>query len=120
MTEDIPTRKVWFSNGHRILLIYSIGLLFRLVHFVQYQAFPLLDRHGLLIDSEFYDLWAKKLAAGHWMGEEAFFMGPLYPYLLGLLYKLLGPDFLWVRLVQVFLGSLTCLGVYLLGKKIFS
>ena len=103
-----------------ILLIYLTGLAFRLYHYFQSSSSPIAGEHFLLIDSEFYDLWAKDIAAGNWIGREAFFMGPLYPYCLAVVYAVLGSDFAWIRLLQTLLGSLTCVGIYLLGKRIFS
>lgn len=103
-----------------ILVIFLAGLVFRGIYFIQCNDFPLQDRHFQIFDSQYYDIWARSIAAGDWMGREAFFMGPLYPYFLGIMYTLFGPDFIWIRLIQTVLGSLTCVGVYLLGRRIFN
>ena len=36
-----------------------------------------------VLDSRVYDAWALRIASGDWLGRDAFFMGPLYPYFLG-------------------------------------
>ena len=44
----------------------------------------------LLGDGRQYDLWAQRLAAGDWLGDEVFYQAPLYPYFLGVLYQTFG------------------------------
>ncbi len=102
-----------------IVSIWALGLVFRLLYFFQCRDCPIADFHYLLIDSNFYDLWAKSLAGGDWVGGEAFFMGPLYPYCLGLVYKFFGTEFVLVRLIQTLVGSVSCVGVFWLGKRLF-
>ena len=45
---------------------------------------------------------------------------PLYSYYLAALMKLFGQDMLWIKLVQVVIGSLTAVIVYLTAKEIAS
>jgi tetratricopeptide (TPR) repeat protein/4-amino-4-deoxy-L-arabinose transferase-like glycosyltransferase len=71
------------------------------------------------LDTKFYDSWARRIAAGDWLGKEVFFMGPLYPYFLGIIYKIFGPSLLAAKLVQALVGSVTAGIVYLLGKECF-
>ena len=43
---------------------------------------------------------------GHWLGDlSPFWQPPLYPYFLGLVFALFGPDYYIARLVQAVLGS---------------
>lgn len=44
---------------------------------------------------------------------------PLYPLFLGGMFYLFGHNYLPIRLVQAFMTSLTCVFVYLIGKKSF-
>ena len=79
---------------------------------------PLFESLGL--DARFYDLWAKRIAAGDWIGSEPFFMGPLYPYLLAILYRLgMNPVF-QVAIIQAVLDSVTCALVYIIARRIWS
>lgn len=87
-------------------------------------SYALASRHSpffdhLDLDSRFYDLWAKRIASGDWVGDEVFFMGPLYPYFLALIYKVAGHSLLTVKIVQSLLGGLTAGIVYLLGRECF-
>lgn len=63
---------------------------------------------GLQLDHRAYDEWGQRIAAGEWIGAGPFFVDPLYAYLLGALYAVLGHSLLVVRLVQLALGVATC------------
>lgn len=71
------------------------------------------------VDPLFYHRWALRIAAGDWLGEGVFLQGPLYPYLLGILYRLFGSGFLLPRLLQCLLGSVTCVLVWRLARELF-
>lgn len=58
-----------------------------------------------IVDSAAYDQWAAEIATKSFWGDRAFYQDPLYPYCLGIFYKVFGRDFLWVRLVQVAIGT---------------
>lgn len=59
------------------------------------------------MDALYHDQWARRLAGGDWWGHAVFFRAPLYPYFLGVLYALFGPDYLLVRVIQLVLGAVT-------------
>lgn len=73
----------------------------------------------LAIDEAAYDAWAKRIAAGDWLGGQVFFQEPLYPYALGVVYRVFGAEHLLVRLLQAALGALLCLGVGKLAERLF-
>jgi tetratricopeptide (TPR) repeat protein len=58
-----------------------------------------------IVDSAAYDEWAVKIAKESFWGDRAFYQDPLYPYGLGLFYKVFGRDFLWVRIAQAAVGT---------------
>lgn len=94
-----------------------VGLLLRLAHGLALSRTPLYDHLGL--DCEVYDEWARRIAAGDWMGSRIFYQDPLYPYFLGVLYAVFGRSLLVVYLVQGALGLATCWLTALLGRRIF-
>ena len=62
---------------------------------------------------------ARRIAAGDWLGgDRAFYMDPLYPYVLAVTYSIFGHDFLVVRLIQAALGVGTCGLVALVGRRL--
>src|SRR4051794_18345579 len=88
------------ARGRRLLLaILALALVLRLGHFWTVRSAPFFGQ--LVMDSQEYDRWARQIAGGDWLGSEVFFQAPLYPYLLGLLYRLFGPHLDAVYLFQI-------------------
>lgn len=103
--------------GWVLLLVLSLAAGLRAWAVYEYtQVHPLSE--APTIDEASYDAWGLELAAGDWMGEEVFFQEPLYPYFLGVLYRIVGHDLLVVRLLQAVLGVLTCWLVARLGRRL--
>jgi Tfp pilus assembly protein PilF len=84
----------------------SLALVLRLVHLVVMQYSPFGD--VLLGDAERYDAWAQRIAAGDVLGTAVFYQAPLYPYLLGAVYAVLGHHVMVIRVLQAVFGSLAC------------
>ena len=101
----------------RIAAVLLLAVVVRMLYLYEISDNPFF-RH-LLIDESSYDRWARQIAAGEWLGKEVFYQDPLYPYFLGVIYSVIGRDFLWVRVIQLLLGSATCVFIYLLGKSFF-
>jgi tetratricopeptide (TPR) repeat protein len=99
------------------LIIFALAAALRLAYTLSSRQSPFFDH--LDLDTKFYDSWARRLAAGDWAGGEVFFMGPLYPYFLGAVYKIFGPSILAAKVVQSLVGSLTAGVVFLLGRECF-
>lgn len=71
----------------------------------------------LIIDEQIYHKWAAELAAGTYTSSSAYKTSPLPAYIVGFLYKVLHPDPLYFRMLNIGLGSATCAILYLLGKE---
>ena len=109
-----PGRGEWLAA----LGIGLFALVLRLLHLQQVRANdPFFDRPS--VDPRVYHEWALRIAGGEWLGDEPFFMAPLYPYFLGSLYGLFGPGFLAPRIVHTVLGALTCVLVWRLARELF-
>jgi hypothetical protein len=78
--------------------IYGVALLIRFLHVWQLSRSPFFD--ALLGDAHGYDEWARRIAGGEWIGTDVFYQAPLYPYFLGVIYKLFGHSLLVVRIIQ--------------------
>lgn len=96
------------------VLLLAAGL--RIAYLVQLRATPWFDH--LVVDPEYYDAWARRIAAGDWLGAGAFYMDPLYPYVLGVLYRVAGYDLWLARLLNVACSVGACAGVALLGRRV--
>jgi tetratricopeptide (TPR) repeat protein len=100
------------------LAVLALALTVRLLHVFQMRAAPLFT--VLMGDSRGYDDWARRLAGGDWIGTEVFYQAPLYPYFLGVIYAIAGPDPFVVRIVQAVIGALSCVALAYAGWRLFS
>lgn len=104
-----PRSLIWISLGALALrLIYLAGLFHTPVFAV------------VVGDGQQYDAWAQRIAGGQWIGSEIFYQTPLYPYLLAVIFKLVGHHLLAVRVVQAVLGATSCMLLGLAGRRFFS
>lgn len=87
-------------------LIVAVALGLRLVHLWQMQGAPVF--RVLMGDARSYDAWARRIAAGDWIGSDVFYQAPLYPYFLGVIYTVVGPNATVVRVVQAMVGATAC------------
>ena len=72
-----------------------------------------------IIDSAYYDAWASRVAEGKGYGSMPFYMAPLYPYVLALIYMVAGHNLTIAYLFQEALAIFNLLLVYLLGRRLF-
>jgi tetratricopeptide (TPR) repeat protein len=100
------------------LAIFALALALRLLHLWQLRASPFLE--VTLGDAAAYHAWARRLAAGDWLGSEVFYQAPLYPYFLGVLYATLGDAPLLVRGLQCGLGAAACALLASAGASLLS
>jgi tetratricopeptide (TPR) repeat protein len=66
-----------------------------------------------------YDAWAERIAGGQWLGPQAFYFPPLYPYVLGLLFKAAGHSLPLVYLLQGLLGVVNIFLIHRIGTVLF-
>jgi tetratricopeptide (TPR) repeat protein len=100
------------------VVIFAVALTVRLVHIWQIRRAPFFT--VLLGDSRAYDEWARRIAAGDWIGREVFYQAPLYPYFLGTIYAVAGRHLLLVRALQAAVGAAACVLLGLAGRRLFS
>ena len=98
--------------------IVLLALIVRFDYLGQIENIPLF--HNLIADSSAYDQWAQTIMKGDWLGSGVFYQAPLYPYFLGVVYKIFGHDLWLARIVQIVLGAVSCGLLYLAGSKFFS
>lgn len=88
-----------------------------MIYLSQAVKVPLFDHFYL--DAESYDTWALELASGNWVGERAFHMAPVYPYLLGLFYKVFGHNLLLLRVLQHAVGAVSSVLLFMIADRLF-
>jgi 4-amino-4-deoxy-L-arabinose transferase-like glycosyltransferase len=105
--------RLWRFGFTAILLLATVV---RLAYLAELRATPWFER--LVVDPEYYDQWARRIAAGDWLGSGAFYMDPLYPYVLGALYAAAGRDLLLARLLNVGCSVGACALTAVLGRRV--
>lgn len=114
----------WLSRAARLLeqrwfvpAVLLVGGLLRLGHVFAIRSALWLQH--LQLDHRIYDEWGQRIAAGDWVGSQAYFVDPLYAYFLGVIYWLAGHRPIVVLVVQALLGVGTCWLTGLLGRRVF-
>jgi len=118
MTEDLSkTDDYSLRSGGLALWLIALGALaLRWVHLWLVSGTDLV---GLpIIDAAFYHQWASAISQGELVGDRIFFMSPLYPYLTGLVYALVGALPWKMMALQGLLGVGTVLLLYRWGARL--
>jgi tetratricopeptide (TPR) repeat protein len=105
------------SSSRWLYILFAAAFLLKLLYVIQ--SAGSLHVNVPIMDSKYYDKEAREIVGGSFVRREAFFMGPLYPYVLSLLYSIFGRDFMIVRLFQIAGGAFVTVLTYLLGKEVF-
>jgi tetratricopeptide (TPR) repeat protein len=102
-----------------LALVLLAAAIFRAVYFSLYARTSIFF-DGLILDSSVYDAWARAIASGRVIGTEAFYFPPLYPYLLGIVFRLFGPSYAVVYLLQALMGLANIALVHRIGSAVFN
>ncbi len=79
---------------------------------------PFFDYLRHIPDAFFFNNWAQGIASGDWWGgDEVFFIGPLYAYFLGIIYRLIGPQLTVVRVIHIALEIGSALFIYGFARR---
>jgi 4-amino-4-deoxy-L-arabinose transferase-like glycosyltransferase len=97
--------------------VISAAIFVRAAYLVQHLRSPLRDIFRL--DQQYYHDWALRIANGDLRGEGVFEQGPLYAYLLGGFYRLIGPRDGWILALQFGCGVLTAVLVWAGARRVF-
>jgi len=107
------------SRSHIALgVIVVLSVLLRWFYYLEIRdshlfQIPLLDSHD-------YHHWALALTSGDWGWGKPYWMGPLYPHLLALVYAIFGADGPAMQLLQWAANLLSIVLVYGLGTRLAS
>ncbi|UCG51623.1 MAG: glycosyltransferase family 39 protein, partial [Candidatus Latescibacterota bacterium] len=109
--------RILVSNQRWLFVLFAASFLLKLIYVVQ--SSDALYVRVPIMDTKYYDNVAQDIARGKFIGDDAFFMGPLYSYVLAAIYAIFGRDFMIVRIIQVAAGALTVVITYMIGKRVF-
>ncbi|HUV05956.1 MAG TPA: tetratricopeptide repeat protein [Armatimonadota bacterium] len=99
-------------------IVVLIAVLLRVIYLLQYKA-HMPFYFVPIVDSSYYDAWATRVAEGNGFGPMPFYLAPLYPYVLALVYKVLGHSLPVVYILQLALGVCNAFLVYTIGRRLF-
>ena len=100
------------------LVIALAAFLIRLVYLLEMKSHPAFLYP--MVDELWHLNWAREIIDGNFWGDQAYFRGPLYPYLLALFLKVTGQSLIWTRLIQLALGAVSSVLLYYVGRQYFS
>jgi len=116
--------KAHFGPGQerrRLYAIFAAALILRLYYLHVLGKTPFFGPLTSMVDDGVYNLRGREIAAGDWLGSPSWliYTTPLYPYFLGLIYRIFGYAIGAAHFIQTLLGALTPLLVYGLAKESF-
>ena len=117
-----PTSAAEPAKDHsRIWLFVALALTFvmRLWFVLGMRGQPFSTIGPQMVDSYYYHRWALEIIGGNFWGSDVFFLRPLYPYLLALLYSICGQHVLPVQLLQILLATASCFFLYDTTRRMF-
>lgn len=110
--------KLTRNRGWLILAIFILSLGIRLSYLSEERSSPFFSVRGT--DAVIYHSRAQGLLMGTWPGHAAFELRPpRYPVFLAGVYAVFGSNIETVKLFQMFLGTITCVFVFLIAEQIF-
>lgn len=123
-TDDHPIPRLLQSAMDRGLWVTAgAAVVTHLLHWVNVRLFdPLYAQTMPGNDTFTYLEWARDLVAGDWLGAASgspFYYGPLYPYFLGVLFRVFGENFDVVHGVQALIGVLPPVLLWLVCNRLF-
>ena len=107
-----------FPGDTGFWLVIGVAVVIRMIYFFSMRQ-STLDGY-IVLDHLYYLQWAQQIAGGDWLGSEVFEQGPLYPYLVGTLFRLVGERLEWLFALQHAAGVMTAGLVYLCGRQLFT
>ena len=96
----------------------ALGALLRGLHLYQMRYTPFFE--ALILDARAYDAWAQRIAGGELIGSSAFWIDPLYAYVLGATYAIFGHDLMMPRVLNAVLGLATAWLVASTAQRVMS
>lgn len=101
-----------------VLGLIALGLILRIIFLLVIKAnWPGWD--SPTVDALYHHLWAQRIADGDILGGGAYFRAPFYPFLLGMIYSIIGENFTAVFAIQHLIGVFAIPLVYIIAKKYF-
>ncbi len=105
-------------NLIRILVIFILAFLVRFIYIQEIKKCPLF--YLPTMDPLYHLSWAKEILSGNIFANTPFYRAPLYSFLLAFELWVSHINLYFVRIVQILMGSISCVLVYQLSRKMFN
>jgi tetratricopeptide (TPR) repeat protein len=101
-----------------LLAIFLVAIAYRVACFYDAGGHPLF--RFPVVDAQYHDEWAKRMAAGDWLGHgpDDVFKPPLYPGFLAVVYSIFGQSIRLIQWLQHILGAFSCVFIAILGGRL--
>ncbi len=117
----MPKFKDWLAANRWPLALAAATVTTRAVYLATVVHDPFFGYLRHIPDAFFFNNWAQAIASGDWLGgDEVFFIGPLYAYFLGIIYRLIGPHLTVVRFIHIALEAGSALALYGFARRALS
>ncbi len=104
-------------DWHLLVCLFALAFVVRLIYVSELRTAPFFNHP--IGDSKIYCERAMEIAAGDIVGRDAYFhSSPFYPYFLAGIFKIFGFNLFVVRLIQILIGSLNCVLIFQLTRKL--
>ncbi len=97
----------------------TLTFIVRLWFILEMRGQPFSAISSQVVDSYYYHQWALDILNNGFWGTDVFFLRPLYPYLLALVYAVFGQGTLAVQLLQALMAAASCLLLYDSTRRMF-
>jgi 4-amino-4-deoxy-L-arabinose transferase-like glycosyltransferase len=121
--DDPEHSDFWKRTNTLFILVFSIALALRIAQFFFLRSSdPSFDQLLDGVDTKGYDDLAQTVLAGDWLlrSVPVHNMGPLYAYLLAIVYGISGHHYEAAHAVQYFFGALSAATIFLAARSWFS
>ena len=111
----------YFDPKETVVLgaILAVASLLRLIYIVEIQGTFFMTY--LTDDSKIYNDWAVRMVTtGVWHSDAPFFMAPVYPYILAVIYLIFGKSLFVVQFIQTLFSTAAIVFIYLAGRNFHS
>jgi tetratricopeptide (TPR) repeat protein len=101
-----------------LIATVALTILLRLLVIIQLRGTPYSTMSPQFVDSWYYHRWAIDITR-NWIGTDVFFLRPIYPYLLALVYRLFGVRVIAVQLLQLVMAGVSCALLFNTTRRLF-
>ncbi|KQC08909.1 MAG: hypothetical protein APR62_03805 [Smithella sp. SDB] len=114
---NLPDNK-FVDSVFLLLLIIAFGFIIRIFALMNLSTTIYAD--FLLWDERIYHSFAKQIADGTFQSKAVYEFAPLPAYIMAAVYRIFSPDILYIRILNIIYGTLTCFIVYLITKELIN